>query len=338
MVWGPFGFVGLFGEQEKVNQTLERLGYFAVVLGIGLGLEYAPQWSGLVSILVIFVITVSGRQGPGFLSVITLSVIAITLLALKTASLSFVLLSIVPGCVAGYLVTRYFSLGKVLAGGFAAGVLGFGLLWLHQLYLQAGQLGIHAVETAFVNYFNHIFLPTLESSGFDEYYAAQGLTQTVIKEYFDKFMQGLATLRPGLYILEGWLRILLGIIFGSFVLRSRNLLSSPPFRIQRMAWQLDWVIIAGLTLWLVGDHWSMGTINQIGANLIFLMTPIAFYFGLSLTFYLIRHWKIRVWLLVLMALVMMFLPTQTCLFITVLGVFDPLIDYRNLDGKRGSPT
>lgn len=320
-----------------MNRTFELLGFFASMLGIGLGLEFAPQWIGLFSILAVSIITVSGQRGSGFLWVTTLSFTAIALFTLKTASVNFILLSIIPGCTAGYLVTRYFSLGKVLAGGFAAGMIGFGLFWLHQLYLQTGQLGIHAIETAFADYFNYIFLPTLEASGLDEYYAAHGLTRPVLKAYFDNFLQSLAILRPGLYILESWVRILLGVVAGKFLLRSRGLLPSPPFRLHRMAWQLDWVIIAGLALWLVGDHWNLGPVNQIGANVIFLMAPIAFYFGLSLTFYLIKHWKVRTWVLVAIALAMMFLPTQACLFITVLGVFDPLIDYRNLDGKRGSP-
>ncbi|MGI6551130.1 MAG: DUF2232 domain-containing protein [Syntrophomonadales bacterium] len=320
-----------------MNKTFEILGFLVVVLVIGLGLEYQPQLSGLWSILAILVITVSGRQGPGFLAVITLFMVAVAVLLLQHASPGFILLSILPGCAAGYLVTRWFSLGKVLAGGFAAGVIGFGLFWAYQFYLQASQLSMHAIETAFVNYFNHIFLPTLEASGLDEYYAAHGLTQPVIKEYFDNFLESLAVLRPSLYVLESWVRILLGIVLGRMMLRSRGLLESPPFIMHRMAWQLDWLIIAGLALWLAGAHWDIKLVNDIGANIIFLMAPIAFYFGVSLTLYFIRHWRIRPWLLVVMALVMLFLPTQACLFITVLGVFDPLIDYRNLDGKRGSP-
>ncbi len=320
-----------------MNKTFEIPGFLAVVLVIGLGFKFLPQLSGLWSILAISVIMVSGRQGFGFLSVITLCVIGVTVSALKTESVPFIFLSILPGWVAGYLVTRRSSLGKVLTGGFAAGVIGFGLFWLYKFHVQASQLSMHSIEIAFVDYFKHVFLPTLEASGLDEYYAAQGLTRSVLKGYFDSFLESLTALRPSLYIAESWVRILLGITIGRFLLRSRGLLSSPPFTMHRMAWQLDWVIIAGLALWLVGAHWDLELVNQVGANILFLMVPIAFYFGVSLTFYLIRHWKVRSWVLVVMILVMTFLPIQACLFITVLGVFDPLIDYRNLDGKRGSP-
>jgi hypothetical protein len=337
VVRGSFGFVGLFGEQEEVNRIFEIL-LLVAALSIGIGLKFASPWSGLCSILAISVLTLSGRRGPGFLLVMTLIISATAVLALKTEASGFILLSVIPGCTAGYLVTRYFSLGKVLVASFSAGVIGFGLFWLHQLYLQAGHLGMHFIETSFVDYFNYIFLPTLEASGLGEYYEAQGLTQPVLKEYFNGFLQSLARLRPGLYIFEEWARILLGIVIGKLVLKHRELLPNPPFSMQRMAWELDWVIIAGLVFWLVGDHWNQDLLNQIGANLIFLMTPIAFYFGLSLVFYIIKNWRPRPWWLVIMAVVIIFLPTQACLFITVLGVFDPLIDYRNLDGKRGSPT
>lgn len=320
-----------------MNKTFKIPGFMVAILIGGIGLTFLPQWVGLWSIMAIAVLTVSGRRGPGFMFAIALSIIAVTLAAIKTESFTFLLLSIIPGCAAGYLVYRSASLGRVLAGGFAAGVIGFGLFWLYKFWLQGTQLGIHSIETAFADYFSYVFLPTLEASGFSEYYDAQGLTQPVIKELFHNFLQGLAGLRPGLYILEDWVRILLGIVMGKFLLRRRGLLFSPPFTMQRMAWQLDWVIIVGLALWLVGQQWNLGLINQTGANLIFLMTPIAFYFGLSLTVYLIRHWKVRPWLLVIIALATIFLPTQAFLFVTILGVFDPLIDYRNLDGKRGSP-
>lgn len=320
-----------------MNHTFEILVLLAA-LSIGIGMEFASQWSGLYSVLAISVLTLSGRRGPGFLLLITLVVCATAALALETEAFGFILLSVIPGCTAGYLVTRYFSLGKVLIASFSAGVIGFGLFWLGQFYLQAGHLSMHFIETSFADYFNYIFLPTLEASGLGEYYAAQGLTQPVLKEYFDGFLQSLAKLRPGLYIFEEWARILLGIVLGKLLLQHRELLPNPPFSMQRMAWELDWVIIAGLALWLVGDHWNQALINQIGANLIFLMTPIAFYFGVSLVVYIIKNWQLRPWLLAIMAVVFLFLPTQACLFITVLGIFDPLIDYRNLDGKRGSPT
>jgi hypothetical protein len=337
MVWRSFRFIGLFGEQEKVNKASEIPGYVAAILVGGFGLAYLPQWGGLWGVLSITVLTVSGKRGPGFTSVIALSVIAVTIAAARTESLAFLLLSIIPGVVAGYFVTRSASLGRVLAGGFAAGVLGFGLVWLYQFFAQGIPLGLHSIETAFADYFNHTFLPTLEISGFSEYYDSQGLTKPMLKELFQNFLQGLAGLRPGLYILESWIRILLGVAFAKFLLRKQGWIFSPPFSLQRMAWQLDWVIILGLALWLSGQQWSQGLITQTGANVIFLMTPFAFYFGLSLTAYLIRHWKIRPWLLVIIGLATIFLPTQALLFITMLGVFDPLIDYRNLDGKRGSP-
>jgi len=320
-----------------VNHAFEIL-VFLAALSIGVGLKFASQWSGLYSILAISVLTLSGRRGPGFLLVIALVVGLAAVLALESEALGFILLSVIPGCTAGYLVTRYFSLGKALIAGFSAGAIGFGLFWLNQFYLQGAQLSMHFIETSFVDYFNYIFLPTLEASGLGEYYEAQGLTQSVLKEYINGFLQSLAKLRPGLYILEEWARVLLGIVIGKFFPQRRELLPYPPFSMQRMAWELDWVIIAGLVFWLVGDHWNQALLNRIGANLLFLMTPIAFYFGLSLVFYILKNWRLRSWTLAIIAVVIIFLPVQACMFITVLGIFDPLIDYRNLDGKRGSPT
>ncbi len=318
-----------------MNKNFEIPGIVVAVLIVGIGLSSFPQWSGLWTILAIAVLMLAGSRGTSFLVITASTITVVTIVVAKAEAFTFLLLSIIPGCVVGYLVARSSSLGRILAGGFATGVLGFGLVWLYQFWLQGIQLGIHSVEAVFAEYFNHTLFPTLEASGLTEYYEAQGFTEPVLRELFDNFLKGLAVLRPGLYILQSWVQILLGVFLGRFLLRERGLIYCPPFTRQRMAWQLDWIIILGLIFWLSGDQWNMGLASQLGANVIFLMAPIAFYFGLSLTAYLIRHWRVRPWLLVIIGLAAIFFPTQVVLFITILGVFDPLIDYRNLD--RGSP-
>ena len=75
----------------------------------------------------------------------------------------------------------FIIIGADTSGGFATGVLGFGLVWLYQFWLQGIQLGIHSVEAVFAEYFNHTLFPTLEASGLTEYYEAQGFTEPVLR-------------------------------------------------------------------------------------------------------------------------------------------------------------
>ena len=88
---------------------------------------------------------------------------------------------------------------------------------------------MHFIETWFVDYFNYIFLPTLEASGLGEYYEAQGLLNPSSRSILTASCRVLARLRPGLYIFEEWARILLGIVIGKLVLKHRELLPNPPF-------------------------------------------------------------------------------------------------------------
>jgi len=320
-----------------VNKTIAAAGLIAAILLMaGIGFALMPQLFGLWAILAIFALIISGHQGEGFVSLTALAAAVLTAVMLRHDVLEVLLMALIPGMAAGMLTARGASLGRVLSGGCAAIVLGLGSWWLYQYYLQGQPIAIHPLETAFALYFE-TFLDTLKASGLSEMYDAQGLTAPVLQEIFRNFLRGLEKLRPGLYIMDNWIRMLLGALLARVALKNRGLLQSPDFTRQHMAWQLDWVIILGLVLWLSGQQWNLPGASQAGANVLFLLAPIAFYFGLSLTVYLVRHWKLRPWLLLLLGIITLFLPVQTVLFITILGVFDPLIDYRNLDGKRGSP-
>jgi hypothetical protein len=177
-------------------------------------------------------------------------------------------------------------------------------------------------------------IDAIKSTGLSQYYASQGLTEAVLLEAFRSFMRGLAVLRPALYIIESWMRILIALLLVRLVLGSKGYHEVEPFETRQMPWQLDWIMIMGLILWLAGKQWNYDSLYAAGANVLFLMLPIGFYFGLSLLLYIYHRWGSRVWLMGAIIIFTIVLPFHCLLFITVLGIFDPLIDYRSYDKKR----
>lgn len=313
---------------------LEYFGYALTLAIIGLGSNRLPDLSFLWGAMAIALLILAAKKGALNMLVMLAAVLLVILVSDSKNIIPFMLLIGIPSLAMAYSLTMFGMFGKVLTFGFVGQILGFMLYWGY-LLLMGGHLGIHAVETGFASYFKFT-LEALDLTGLTEYYASQGLTKAVLADAFKSFLHSLTIIRPGLYIMEGWIQIMLALISAKLVLGSRGYLEAQPFTLQKMAWQLDWVLIVGLAAWLVGKQWNIEWPLYIGANIIFLLAPVGFYFGMGLLVYVFQRWNIRAWLIAAMILLAFFMPVQAFFFIAILGVFDPLIDYRDLDGKRGS--
>ncbi|NLB18389.1 MAG: DUF2232 domain-containing protein [Syntrophomonadaceae bacterium] len=336
MVWRSLGFVGLSGEQEEVIKSVELFGYLLALAVLGIGLIQWPELANVWIILVITALTLAGSRGSNFMLLLAVVVIVMAVSIAGAGVIPFLLVSIIPGIAMGYAVACSASLGWVVTGGFIAGIIGFFLTWAWQFGQDGLYLSIHPIEAMFANYFQQM-LEFMKTSGFDEYYDAQGLNEVVLSDIFAVFLRSLEKLRPALHILSEWIKIILALLSARVLLSKKGAMPSPSFIKQKMAWQLDWIIILGLVMWLAGQHWQFDLIKQGGSNLLLLMIPIVLYFGMSLVVYLYQTFNIRLWIKVVLLLLILAMPFQALLFIAVLGMFDPLIDYRNLDGERGSP-
>lgn len=313
---------------------LEYFGYALTLAIIGLGYNRLPDLNFLWGAMVITLLIIAAKKGAVNMLIMLVAVLLVILVGDGDNIIPFMLIIGVPSLAMAYSLKQFGMFGKVLTYGFIGEIMGFMVYWGY-LLLLGGHLGTHAVETGFADYFKFT-LEALDLTGLTEYYASQGLTKTILADAFRSFLHSLTIIRPGLYIMEGWAQILLALISAKLILGSRGYLIAKPFTLQKMAWQLDWVLIAGLAAWLVGKQWIIEWPVYVGANIIFLLAPVGFYFGLSLLVYVFQRWNIRAWLIAAMILLVLFIPVQAFFFIAILGVFDPLIDYRNLDGKRGS--
>lgn len=299
------------------------------------GMALWPQHMNIWGIMAMAVLVMAGSQGLGVVWAFGIAATGAVALIGGIDIVPYALLTILPGIAMGWMLSRSGTLGKVLTVGLMAGTAGFFINWGWQAWYTSLPLGIHYLEQALADYFDYM-VEVIQISGMEEFYADQGFSLQVMKDALAGYLSSLAGLRPAIYLLTDWFRILVGLLLARIALGSRGYLAFPRFSSQRMAWQLDWVIILGLSMWLAGDNWSIEWLQAAGRNLLALMMPIVFYFGMCLTVYLFKRFRKRRLLIAALVMAGLFLPLQFTMVVLILGLFDPLIDYRHLTEERGS--
>ena len=138
---------------------------------------------------------------------------------------------------------------------------------------------------------------------------------------------------PAFYYLQAILAAFFMLFLAAILCHKAGLerLKKRPFKYEIMPWQLAWVVIAGLALWLLGRA-QMNSLYYIGSNILVIMLPISVYFGLAAVAFKLKEQKPvhQKWItIILIILSVLFLPSAT-VFFSVIGVFDALLDYRKL--------
>ena len=109
-----------------------------------------------------------------------------------------------------------------------------------------------------------------------------------------------------------------------------------PYDQEVMPWQLVWVVIAGLSLWLIGRE-EMSLVYYTGSNLLVVLVPIAVYFGLATVIYKLKQRKTstRNWIITFLVIITVIFPLSAIIFLAVVGLFDSLLDHRKLRVEKG---
>lgn len=98
---------------------------------------------------------------------------------------------------------------------------------------------------------------------------------------------------------------------------------------------MAWVVIVGLVLWLWGRD-QLSAIYYAGSNILLITVPIALYYGLAAVVYKVRRYQGRIRRVIAIVLVVLSLlfTASAIIFLTVIGLFDSLLDYRRLRAKE----
>jgi len=107
----------------------------------------------------------------------------------------------------------------------------------------------------------------------------------------------------------------------------------PGFTHWWVPWYTSWGMVIGLGLALLGDYVSNNTIFSVGLNLVVLHLPLAVIIGLSVSVFLFTRLKSTLVQAAVIFTCFFYLPLTVGLILLV-GVFDPLFDFRKIHFKR----
>lgn len=204
--------------------------------------------------------------------------------------------------------------------------------FLSIVFLSTGDIGINELENQLVAYVGEV-IQMYEENGVLDIYQQQGILKDDLEASMYSFASSVAKHLPALYYLQAILAVFFMLLFASWVSLKRGLerLKKRPYIEEVMPWQLVWVVIAGLFLWLVGRN-EMSFIFYAGSNILLIMAPIALYFGLSALLFRIKHNSLNKsrWLTILLVVLAVLFPLSALIFLSILGLFDALLDFRKL--------
>jgi len=215
--------------------------------------------------------------------------------------------------------------------GINAAVIGVTLFTLI-IYFTTGQIGIQEMEKQ-LNIYWQENQQQFEQSGLIELYEERGISREELEDSIQHMVKSLARHLPAFYYLQAILAAFFMLLLAATLCHKAGLerLIKRPFKCEIMPWQLAWVVIAGLALWLLGRA-QMNSLYYTGSNILVVMLPISMYFGLATVVFKLKqqqpvHQKWGTIALIILSI--LFLPSAV-IFFSVIGVFDALLDYRKL--------
>lgn len=199
-------------------------------------------------------------------------------------------------------------------------------LFMGLIYLNTGEIGMTEMEAQLGSYLQD----TLQESGFFDIYEERGISNAEIEE---RLLSSIVRHLPAFYYLQAIMVVFFMLLLASFLSLKRSIqrLKKKPYVQEIMPWQLVWVVITGLGLWLWGKD-QANTIYYIGSNILLVMAPITIYFGLATVVYKLGYKKAAgsKLIIVLIIILSIVFPLSALIFLGLIGLFDSLLDYRKL--------
>jgi uncharacterized protein YybS (DUF2232 family) len=159
------------------------------------------------------------------------------------------------------------------------------------------------------------------------------------EEYKQQLFRFIDTMLPGVFVSAS-----MGIALVNYLIARRILIKLrydipeiPPFRHWHFPWYIVWGVILGLILLLAGNHYGNQVMGIIGKNILYIYYPLLLISGISVVVYFWKKTNLSgpVKAILLIGVIMF----MHILFFVVLllGLFDPLFDYRRMMEDRTSP-
>lgn len=291
----------------------------------GLTLIFAALWGATLIISALYLV----KKDLIFLLIINLGV----LYFLAGASNLFFYLFFfgIAAIVMSLLVFRNKGYYELQKWGIISAVMGVSI-FLGVIYLTTGNIGINLFEEQLQTYMAES-IDHYEELGILDFYEKRGIVKAELEEKMNGLASKIAKHLPAFYYLQAILVVFFMLLIAVWVSLKRSILrlKKRPYSQEIMPWQLAWLAIAGLILWLVGRE-NMSLIYFAGSNILLILVPITMYYGLSAITFKFRQRKLqkRKWLILIIVILCVVFPLSAVIFLSIIGLFDALIDYRKL--------
>ncbi|MEW6623471.1 MAG: YybS family protein [Bacillota bacterium] len=180
-------------------------------------------------------------------------------------------------------------------------------------------------------------LAMYERLGLLDRFEEQGMSLEEIRQSLINMSTLMFNLIPAVMVTYGMIVAFISYFITRMVLLRLNLQVSeqPMFRHWQIPWYFIWGVIIGLGLLLYSDFRNWPTGSVIGMNIVYIYLPIIFIQGLSVITYFYFKWKISLLLkLLLLGIIVLNFPIALMVLLLV-GLFDPLFNYRKLGLIKG---
>jgi len=252
-----------------------------------------------------------------------------------SSNLFFLLIIGTPSFIMGLLLAGQKGYYELQKWGMLTAVL-LTSLFMGLTYYNAGEFSIANIQAEYDQAINESVNLSADSE-FLKFYEEQGISPEELRSTLTMVARWTIIHLPAYYCIKAILAVYLILILSSYISRKKKLpvLSRKPYREEKMPWQLAWVIIIALSLWLWGKD-DMLNLYYLGSNMLVVAAPVTVYYGLAGITY---QWskstsRGRRWILILLIINILILPLAAIIFIGLLGLFDSLLDYRKLDYKK----
>ena len=236
--------------------------------------------------------------------------------------ISYYLLAVgVPVLLMSRLLAGRHDYYKIRKTGMVGAVIGVTFL-LGLLFNQGG-----AGDTIFEQLSSNIYT-VIES--YVELSPPAGIPQDELAAMMEIASQMAAMFFPAVQYIQAILSIFIILAIAASFARRKGLdqLQKKHYSMEQMPWQLSWVVIISLAIWL----WDFQGSSFIGANALMVMAMLCLYYGnaVMIYFYYRLPGTRRIIIVVLFLVTVWFFTPYVIMAAIILGLFDSLVDVRKL--------
>lgn len=215
--------------------------------------------------------------------------------------------------------------------GIIAAVLGVSIFLMFS-YLSTGGIGIEELESE-LNQSAAESIGIYEQMGIFDIYERMGVSQEEFENSLRNTTSVFARHLPAIFYNQAIITVFFMLLLASYLSRKQNIerLKKKSYREESMPWQLVWIAIGAMGLWIWGRD-DLNYIYYTGSNILWIIVPIAIYYGFSTIVYKISEHKqsTRVYMIIGLILMLIIFPLSAIIFVSIIGLFDSLVDFRKL--------